>query len=203
MRQRHPLLASRAHALPRLWLVSDARNHAVLEHSIARLPRGSGLIYRHYHLADGERRAHFRRLAQLMHGRGGVALLAGSMAQARRWGADGAYGKLDLLGRGAAGLRLVTVHSLREIGRARRQRADALILSPAFATRSHPGAKALGTLRWHLLARHGQAGFGPCVIALGGMTSAHARRLGVEMWAAIDGLSEKQKKVLDDSAAPA
>lgn len=213
MRQRHPLLwarhlptgckVSRPLPLPRLWLVSDARNHDVLEQAIAGLPRGSGLIYRHYHLSSDERRAHFARLKRLMHARGGLAVLAGTMAQARRWAADGAYGGADLIGPGGAGFRLVTVHSLREITQARRQRHDALILSPAFATRSHPGAKALGTRRWRALARHAKAKSGAAVIALGGMNVAHARQLGVEMWAAIDGLSKKRKKVLDDSATRA
>jgi len=179
MRQCHPL------SLPRLWLVSDARNDAVLERAIARLPRGSGLIFRHYHLPPGERRARFAVLARAIHARGGVAVLAGDMALARRWGADGAYGAPGLVGPGGRGLRLVTTHSLREIARARRVRADALLLSPAFATRSHPGAAGLGVVRWRLLARRGCL----TVVALGGMDGARARRLGAQAWAAIDGLS--------------
>jgi thiamine-phosphate pyrophosphorylase len=84
-------------------------------------------------------------------------------------------------------LRLVTAHSLAEIAMARRARADAIVLSPVFATRSHPGARPLGPLRFRLLA----ARAGVPVIALGGMTAARARRVGATHWAAIDGLIPK------------
>jgi thiamine-phosphate pyrophosphorylase len=83
-------------------------------------------------------------------------------------------------------LKLVTAHSLREIAAARRARADAIVLSPVFATRSHPGARTLGPLRLRLLA----ARAGLPVIALGGMNAARARRIGCR-WAAIDGLIPK------------
>ena len=63
--------------------------------------------------------------------------------------------------------------------------ADAVLLSPAFLTRSHPGAAALGPLRFRLLAAHARTP----VIALGGMTPATAHRLVWPRWAAIDGLS--------------
>jgi thiamine-phosphate pyrophosphorylase len=69
-----------------MWLVSDARNDALLERAIARLPRGSGLIFRHYHLDEAARRQRFATLARLIRARGGRAVLAGSMTQARRWG---------------------------------------------------------------------------------------------------------------------
>lgn len=120
-------------------------------------------------------------------------MLAGGMAQARMWGADGAYGPPALVGPGARGLRLISAHSLREIGAARRGRADAILLSPAFPTRSHPGATALGVVLWRGLARR----CGGTVIALGGMTCARARRLSTAHWAAIDGLTAKAKKEVD------
>jgi thiamine-phosphate pyrophosphorylase len=85
------------------------------------------------------------------------------------------------------GLKLITAHSLREIAAGRRARADAIVLSPVFATRSHPGARTLGPLRFRLLA----ARAGLPVIALGGMDAARARRLGQAPWAAIDGLIPK------------
>ena len=105
--------------------------------------------------------------------------------QARRWGADGAYGPADRLAQGRALLRLVTVHSLAELGAAHRVRADAVLLSPVFATRTHPGAAVLGPVRFQLIAARS------CVpvIALGGMNAGRARRIGVRRWAAIDGLA--------------
>jgi thiamine-phosphate pyrophosphorylase len=166
--------------------VSDARNDGELEAALARLPRGSGFIYRHYHLPPVERLARFRRLARLARARGHVVVLADSALTARDWGADGIYGApLALYPRRADLLRLATVHDLRELAQARRTGADAVLLSPAFTTRTHPGAPTLGTVRWRLLAMRA----GLPVIALGGMNRRTARRLSWPHWAAIDGLS--------------
>lgn len=191
MRQIQPLPRNRP--LPRVWLVSDRRNDDALEQAIARMPWGSGLIFRHYHLAPQERRLRFATLARLIRTRGGLAVLAGTMAQARMWRADGAYGPAASVGPGAQGLRLISAHSLREIGAARRARADAVLLSPAFPTRSHPGAGALGAVVWQGLARR----CGVKAVALGGVTQARARQLRTGHWAAIDGLSKKIKKGVD------
>ena len=166
--------------LPRIWVLSDARNDAVLDAALKRLPRGSGLVFRHYHLPEAERRTRFTALARIARARGHLVVLSGTMAQARAWGADGAYGPAALLARGPRGLRLVTVHSLQEMTRARR--ADALVLSPVFPTRSHPGGKGLGPLRFLALAARSRLP----VIALGGMDARRATRLGGTPWAAID-----------------
>lgn len=169
-----------AQALPRIWVLSDARNDAALDAALRRLPRGSALVFRHYHLPEGKRRARFAALARIAWARGHTVVLSGTMKEARAWGADGAYGPAQLLARGQAGLRLVTVHSLREMTRA--GRADALVLSPVFPTRSHPGVKLLGALRFRLLAARARRP----VIALGGMDAARAAQLGGVRWAAID-----------------
>ena len=175
MRRRQP-------SLPNLWLISDARNDAGLAAALRRLPRGSGFIFRHYHLDPAARRLRFTALAWIARTRGHVVVLAGPARQARQWGADGSYGAP--LGRAAGPeLRLATAHSLREIGRA--SRADAILLSPVFPTRSHPGARPLGPLRFRLLAARARVP----VVALGGMDRRRARRLGYGPWAAIDGLA--------------
>lgn len=170
------------HPLPTIWLLTDARNDAALEGILRRLPRGSGMVFRHYHLPAPQRRARFAALARLARVRGHTVVLSGNAQQARRWGADGAYGSPGMLARGPATLRLATAHSLNELRRA--NRADAVLLSPVFPTRSHPGGKVLGPLRFRLLARHADRP----VIALGGMRPATAKRLGWPSWAAIDGL---------------
>lgn len=174
-------------SLPQLWLLSDARNDAGLEQALRRLPRGSGFVLRHYHLPPAERRARFRTLARIARACGHTVVLSGSAAEAGRWGADGAYGSAPALGAGAALTRLVTVHSLAELRRARR--ADAVLLSPVFPTRSHPGAAGLGTLRFRAIAAWAPVP----VIALGGMDARRARRLGWPRWAAIDGLSATKR----------
>jgi thiamine-phosphate pyrophosphorylase len=171
---------------PHQWLLSDARNDAALEKALVRLPRGSGFIYRHYHLAPVERVARFQVLARTARARGHMVVLADSALTAREWGADGIYGApLSLYPRRDDLLRLATVHSMAEIAQARRVGAHCVLLSPAFATRSHPGAPSLGPVKWRILAA--QAGMP--VIALGGMNDRAARRLSWPYWAAIDGLS--------------
>ena len=162
---------ARLKPFPAMWLISDARNDAALERALKQMPRSSGFIFRHYHLPPAERRARFVELARIARARGHVISLAGSRALARRWGADLAYG---------TGGHLAPVHSLREIGRA--PHAAALLLSPAFPTRSHPGARPLGPLRFRLLAARAQVP----VIALGGMNAHAAQRLGWPRWAGID-----------------
>src|SRR5437867_1554927 len=79
--KRHP-------RIPAIWLISDARNDAGLEAALRRLPRGSGLVFRHSHLAPEARRRRFSELVRLARGRGHRVVLAGTMAQARCWGAD-------------------------------------------------------------------------------------------------------------------
>ena len=114
--------------LPHIWLLSDARNDAALDCALRRLPRGSGLVFRHYHLPEPERRARFTALARIARRRGISVILSGSAQLARRWGADGSYGR-----HGDA--TLATAHSLRELARARR--ADAALLSPVFPRAGH------------------------------------------------------------------
>ncbi len=179
-------MTKRQPALPQVWLISDARNDAVLERTLARLPRGSGLVFRHYHLPPAERRQRFARLKRLARSHGHMVALSASPATARRRGADAAYGPARLLTGGPALPRLVTVHSLRELAAAHSARADAVLLSPVYPTRSHPGAATLGPLRFRLIAAHAKVP----VIALGGMTRRSADRLKHSFWAAVDGLCE-------------
>lgn len=172
--------------LPAIWLISDARNDAALERALARLPRGSGFIYRHYHLPDAERYARFRTLRRIAKARGHVVILADSALTAREWGADGVYGSpRSLYPRRRGLLHLATAHNVPELGLAARLGTDAALLSPVFPTATHPGGKVLGPVRFQLLARQSRQP----VIALGGMTVHRARALVWPRWAAIDGLS--------------
>jgi thiamine-phosphate pyrophosphorylase len=185
MRARQTCPELRRRALPDLWLLSDERNDSTLERALRRLPRGSGFIYRHYHLQPEERVARWFALLRVARERGHLAILADSALTAREWGADGIYGAPRALYPTRRLVTLATAHSLREIAEAGRARADAVLLSPAFPTRSHPGGGALGPLRFRLLARHAAMP----VIALGGLTPRTAHRLRWHRWAAIDGLS--------------
>ncbi|MEP0392820.1 MAG: thiamine phosphate synthase [Erythrobacter sp.] len=173
-------------SLPKIWAISDARNDALLEKTLARLPRESGFIYRHYHLDDPHRWQRFRALRRIAKAHDHTVILSDSALTAKEWGADGIYGAPRALYPKREGLlHLAAVHNLEEIGLANRLGADAVLLSPVFVTNSHPGGQTLGAARFHLLAQHS------CVpvIALGGMNANRARTLRTDRWAAIDGLS--------------
>lgn len=172
----------RRHSLPRMWMMTDERQGEELLAAVARLPPNrAGIVFRHYRLSPGERRALFDRVKSLARSRGILLLLAGPAAQARAWGADGSHGK----GRGF-GLRTASAHNLRDIRAAERSGAAAVFLSPVHPTRSHPGSPALGPARFTLLARRTRLP----VIALGGMDAGRARSLlGAHGWAAIDAWS--------------
>lgn len=172
--------------LPDLWLLSDERNDGTLEASLARLPRASGFVYRHYHLDDPQRWARFQLLKRVCRALEHVVILADSTLTAREWGADGIYGApRSLYPTRTDMLTIATAHDLEEIGQANRARADAVMVSPAFATNSHPETPFLGPNRFRMLAQHADMP----VIALGGMNQRTADRLKWPRWAAIDGLS--------------
>ena len=176
---------TRANPLPALWLLSDARNDAVLEHALARLPRRNAFVFRHYHLDDMARRQRFEELAAAARAGGHLVILSGPAELAQEWGADGIYGLPEQLGKLPGLLRLAAAHDAREVARANRACADGLFLSPVFPTRSHRGGGCLGPERFHELAALAEMP----VIALGGMTAERAEALPWPRWAAIDGLS--------------
>jgi thiamine-phosphate pyrophosphorylase len=146
--------------LPKLWLISDERNDGALERALRKLPRGSGFIYRHYHLTPKERAARFATLARIAKTRGHPVVVAGEgygpPSSRRTPGSLAARSYRAASGPGSSPgrrVRLVTAHNLREIGQANRAGADAVLLSPVFPTRSHPDGKPLGPTRFRLLAR--------------------------------------------------
>jgi thiamine-phosphate pyrophosphorylase len=178
--------------LPAVWLISDERvDIGCLLRAARRLPRGSGIILRHYRTATEERRALFDALRRIAWMRGHVLLLAGSMEMARDWGADGVHlsgGQRLRRSAPRSGVVTAPVHTLRELRLAERNRADLVFLSPLFATRSHPGARPLGSCRFAAIAR--QAGVP--VMALGGVKPQHRlllRRVGASGYGAIDSLA--------------
>lgn len=147
-------------SLPQQWLVTDERMAEDPASVAARLPRGSGILFRHHGLAPRERRRLLRRLRRI--------------AAARN---------LTLVDE-ASGL-AARVHDSGEVRRARLAGARLLLVSPLFATRSHPGNRPLPRMRAAALAR---LAAGP-VLALGGMNArrfARVKPLGFAGWAGID-----------------
>ncbi len=173
--------------LPQLWLMTDERLGAGLFAALRRLPRGSGVIFRHYSLPVAERRRLFDALLSHAKRRGLILFLAGDEAMARRWGADGAHHRHPHAPRFGTS----PAHDRKEIRAAERSGAAALLLSPLHPTRSHPGAPGLGPMRFAALCRATRLP----VIALGGMTARRgeqARLLGAHGWAAIDAWSGRE-----------
>ncbi|MET1110368.1 MAG: thiamine phosphate synthase [Allosphingosinicella sp.] len=165
---------SRRQPLPRLWLMTDERQGEGLWAALERLPKGSGVVFRHYGLARGERRKLFERVRRVARRRR-LFVLAGA----------GLRGDAEHGGRGR-GFRSASAHDLRELKTAERSGAALVFLSPAFATRSHPCARTLGTVRFGLIAAQARVP----VIALGGMDARKARRLpNIYGWAGIDAWS--------------
>ncbi|PIW54316.1 MAG: thiamine phosphate synthase [Sphingomonadales bacterium CG12_big_fil_rev_8_21_14_0_65_65_10] len=168
--------------LPLLWLLSDARNDARLEDALARLPAGSGFVFRHYHLDDSARLDRFRTLARAAKARAHLVIVA--RGDERFAGADGTYGS-PFAEAWRTGLFLATAHNADEIEAAETAGAGGIFLSPVFPSRSHPDGATLGSVGFNLLAQHTALP----VIALGGMTPERAGELGWPRWGAIDGLS--------------
>ncbi|QPQ54526.1 thiamine phosphate synthase [Allosphingosinicella flava] len=172
--------------IPRLWLMTDERLGDRLWAALERLPRGSGIVFRHYRLPKAERRKMFGQVARIARRRNLmlVAAAADGLTTARLDGVHNHTGRPHI----HAGFRTASAHNLREVIAACRRGADIVFLSPVYATRSHPGAKGIGALRFGLLARGSRVP----VIALGGMNAARGRRmkgLGAYGWAGIDAWS--------------
>lgn len=172
-------------AIPRLWLLTDERQGAALWPALARLPAGSGVIFRHHALAPAARRALYERVRRIARRRRLVLVLAGPPRLAIAWRADGAHGRSPHRSVARGLLRTAPAHDPIELAAAKRSGAAAVLVSPLFATRTHPGGRMLGRVRFGLIA---QAARVP-VIALGGMNAARWRGLsGLNGygWAAID-----------------
>lgn len=171
-----------------LIAMTDAARAPDPEAALRRLPRGAALIWRAY---KGEpERDELRRLTSLARRRCILLLVAGAPHLAARTGIVGLHLPERELRRPRSGTHVIprlsnarglaltaACHSEMAIRRAAAAGADAVLISPVFATKSHPQAKPIGLLRFARLARLAQSlGLAPC--ALGGITTeAQARRL--------------------------
>jgi thiamine-phosphate pyrophosphorylase len=169
-------------------MTDDKRGDALT--SARRLPRGSMVILRSK--AKASRRALAFALIAVAHQRDLIVLIADDPALATEVGAHGVHfpearasSAAHWRARRPKWLITVAAHGIRGLLRA--GAADAVLLSPIFATESHKGAPFLGATRAALLACQ----IPTPVYALGGITggnagSLHAPYCGV---AAIGGLS--------------
>ncbi len=153
-----------------LWLFTDARRLPDPRAAVARLPPGlCGVILRHD--ADPGRERLGADLARVCRARRLALCVAGDPTLAARLGA-GVHLRNGVRLPGPRCGRFVTssAHGLPDLRRAARAGAALAFLSPAWPTASHPGAPALGLLRWRIIAAQSPIP----VCALGGVD---ARRL--------------------------
>ena len=163
--------------LPALLLMTDEARLADPLPAARALPAGSGIILRHYRAP--ERAALARRLAAIARREGLVLLVGEDPALARRVGAHGVHLPERSIGRAGAvrwhrdWLITAAAHSPAALRSAASAGADAALLSPVFATASHPDVRALGLQRFAALAHASPLP----VYALGGVDGTRARLL--------------------------
>jgi thiamine-phosphate pyrophosphorylase len=168
--------------LPRAILVTDDGRRPDPLPLPDSLPPGSAVLLRHY--ASPVRSVLAQSLAAICRRRRLLLLVAGDWRLAAQVRAGGVHLPEGMARHGCLspalgwvrrrkGLLTVACHSLPALARARRLKADAALLSPVFSTASHPGAAAIGAVRWSAWVRRA----GLPAIALGGITGGSASRL--------------------------
>jgi thiamine-phosphate pyrophosphorylase len=164
----------KALGIPRLWLLSDPLRLPDPMAAAARLPRGAAVV------ARGMAPQALPALARLCRQRGLRLLVAGDGRAALRLGAGLHLPERPIPGllaflraRRPGALLSLAVHGRQGLFRGRALRADAALISPIFATQSHPGARPLGPHGWAWLARHA----GRPAVALGGVNGRSQRRV--------------------------
>ncbi|MES2055687.1 MAG: thiamine phosphate synthase [Pseudomonadota bacterium] len=192
MPARHPDVSI---PLPARWLMTDERLGDTLWRALEALPRGSGVVFRHFDTALPMRRVLFDRLLRLARRKGLILIRAGAERMIGEMGIHGP-GRLPV-----GGIRTWSAHSRREAIAGKRAGADLIFVSPIFPTRTHPGAASLGPVRAALMTK----GLGTKCIALGGMNASRGRRsarLGFYGWAAIDAWQQSTRKNQKRNAVP-
>lgn len=154
---------------PTRWLMTDERIGKSLWEAIDRLPPGAGIVFRHYSLAEGQRRQLGRQVAEQARQRELVLAIAGCRHLADELGAAIVH-RPDRPGKLPCSM---AVHDARQAQAAREEGAVLAFVAPVFATRSHPATSALGPDQAVMLARKIQCP----AIALGGMDEERFRAL--------------------------
>ncbi len=165
--------------LPRMLVMTDSARLPDPIAAVGAMPPDAALVFRHYDSAD--RRGLAKDVARACRRAGVRLLIAGDARLAREVGADGLHLPEWMVRRDrrwrqlrrAGWIVTAAAHNPRAIEWAAAAGADAVVVSPVFATRSHPGAPILGPIR---LARWARRAPVP-VYALGGVDAGTARRL--------------------------
>ncbi|MFL6749193.1 MAG: thiamine phosphate synthase [Sphingomicrobium sp.] len=155
---------------PREWLMTDERFGERLWRAIGALPADAGIVFRHYAAPEDERARLAHLVAQICRERGLTLAVARDATLADSLGAQLVHNPVGDPG----GLPCsMAVHDDREARAAEAAGAALTFVAPIFATRSHPGARALGPEPAAHLARLA----GCPAIALGGMNAERFAQL--------------------------
>jgi thiamine-phosphate pyrophosphorylase len=152
---------------------------------IAALPPGAAVILRDYETPD--RSALAQKLNALCHARSVLFLVGANLTLAHDIGADGVHFPSWANTRPTPGMiATAACHSARELEKAAAAGAQLALLSPVFATQSHPESEPLGAAQFKSIARTSPLP----VLALGGVDETNAAGLAgrnVTGFAAISG----------------
>lgn len=168
--------------LPALIAMSDAERMPDPVAAALALPKGSAIILRHYEMDASARHDLAVALVRACRPRNVRVLIGDDPSLARAIGAAGVHLPEHSVQRGRSLWRLwrrpdwlvtAAAHSPAAMARARQAGVDAILLSPVFATKSHPDARSLGVLRFTGFCRASPLP----VYALGGISAPTVRFL--------------------------
>lgn len=173
--------------LPSVWWMTDETRVRDPSRVLARLPRGTAVILRHYGQRDRDRLA--AKMARACRRLGLLLVIAATWRLAAAVGARGLHLPEHVPLEPGARLwlrrsKVLTMAAHGPRGLARAAHADAALLSPINPTSSHPGRKALGVARAALMARAARKP----VIALGGVGPRHLGALKRRGFAGVAGI---------------
>lgn len=190
-----PARTKSGRVLPRAFFVTDPIRTPDPLKVVKRLPRGFGVLWRHF--GESTRLTTGLALARACRRRGLVLLVANDPQLARRIGAAGVHWpERQLRGvraRWPGQIETASAHSRAALARAKLRGVDAVFLSAVFPSRSPSAGAPLGALRFNRLAL---ASALP-VYALGGIAPDNAARIAKHAagWAAIEAVMEAWGKI--------
>lgn len=185
-----PAYTKSGRVLPRAFFVTDPIRTPDPLKVVKRLPRGFGIIWRHF--GESTRHATGHALARACRQRGLILLVANDPALARRIGAAGVHWpERQLRGvraRWPGQIETASAHSRAALTRAKQHGIDAVFLSAVFPSRSPSAGAPLGALRFNRLALASPLP----VYALGGIAPDNASRIAKHAagWAAIEAVMD-------------
>lgn len=175
--------------MPPALFVTDPARTPQPEQIIAGLPRGWGVVYRHFGAPD--RNTVAASLAKLCRKRQLRLLIAADPLLAAKVDAEGVHWPFWMRRevrrwRGRFRLQTMSAHSAGELRIAARFPVDAVLVSTVFPSRSPSAGRAMGGLRFRKLAREASLP----VYALGGVTADNAQVAAAAAgFAAVDGMA--------------